>query len=205
MSTHLNHRLLRMSLFLVFGAFMLAVSGCGSERTPIAASQEQLVPNPQGPSYLVLSGEAFERAGKKIKNQGKKIRDTFSHKGGELEIVEEDKDLDAKMEIKFKVKKGALPEDAETEIEMMIFGDYASEMVIGFTPSGIVFEKDCELEIKIKGAWVDLSEEQIEALHFSSYGEVENAEIKKIDVKDDELTIKIKIPGFSRYSMGGGQ
>lgn len=223
----------RMAPIVIGFLGIVLMAGCGVDQSPMASSDEEmLAPAAEGQMFLVLTSDTAERAGKKIKNKGRKIKDHFNHKGGDLEIVEEydeddleelfgedwdddsdddsdddddwdDDDFDRNF--KFKVSKKALPKDAEVEISMEVWGNKASEIVVGFTPSGLHFEKDCELEIELGGAWVDLTEEQIDALHLSADGVTEEAEIKKLKIDDDgNLEIKIKIPGFSRYSMGGG-
>lgn len=213
---------MRWGLFAAFAFCMIAATGCSVEQTPLAAGGEDaaMATAEQGQSYIIFNPLVAEAAGKKIKNQGKKIKDNFNHRGGELVIEEEwegddddgdnrrgrrgNKEGEAKKRVGFKVKKNAIAKGEEIEIAMEIWGDYASEMVIGFTPSGYEFKEDCVLEIEIKGDWVDLTEEQIQALHISASGQVESAQILRVEVDDDELKIRIRIPGFSRYSMGGG-
>lgn len=214
----LGNKGLRWGLLCSFALYMIIVTGCGVEQAPLAAGDEQaeMAAAAPGQSFIVFNPLVAERAAKKIKNQGKKIKDKFSHKGGELVIEEEweeddegkdddgDNEGEAKKKVEFKIAKKAIPAGEDVEIAMEIWGDYASEMVIGFTPSGYQFAEDCVLEIEIEGDWVDLTEDQIQALHISANGQIESAHILKVKVDDDKLKIRIRIPGFSRYSMGGG-
>ena len=221
METHRTE--VRWGLLFSFALYMIAATGCGVEKAPLSVDGEsaEMAVAPQGQSFIVFNPLVAEAAGKKIKNEDKKIKDKFNHRGGELVIEEEMDDDDnrwsgdrrrgdrrqrgeAKKIVDFQVKKNAIARGEDVEIEMELWGDYASEMVVGFTPSGYQFQEDCVLEIEIKGDWVDLTEDQIQALHISASGQIESAQILKIKVDDDELKIRIRIPGFSRYSIGGG-
>ena len=195
---------------LLVGAALLAglvlVNGCGMDQSPMAAEEDAaLVPESKG--YLVLSfgdGE-LTPAAKKVKKHDDDVdkRATQTKKigkeGGKLKVGSKfgqggQDDLMVKLEI----PKGAL--DHKVYITMTLVGLDEGKLVLEFDPSGLEFLKDAKLTVKMGKDYVN-SLETVEAYHVSDAG-TEGTEAG-IEEYHDYFEIRVKVPGFSRYSLNG--
>jgi hypothetical protein len=73
-------------------------------------------------------------------------------------------------------------------------------VAVAFTPSGLAFRPNATLEIVLVGK-VDKKQVQ-KAYHTTGKGEVTELPIK-VRGGRKYVKIRIKVPGFSRYSLGG--
>ena len=138
---------------------------------------------------------------------------TIGPKGGKLMVGylfgdSEGDDLIAQL----RIRKGALDED--TDITMSLYEE-EGQLVLAFQPGGLVFNPDAILSLKVGEDHVGVLESLV-ALHMYADPDTptEMARIKRIVFVDDDeddddeddddyYKIMLKIPGFSRYSLGG--
>lgn len=130
------------------------------------------------------------------------ISGDFNGSGGKITVkANEDAEwMDGELKIMFEVPGGAL-ERGET-IDMTIHGSKASDLVIDFGPSGLVFKKSCTLKIDLGPSLVDINPKHIEPWHQHGDGSVDDAGILEVIFGDDgSLSVKIAVDGFSRYGI----
>ena len=137
--------------------------------------------------------------------------------GKEIEVV------DGNLKIKFRVPKDALGKGEF--IEMAVYagnvktGDRlpagtaltASNLVINFGPDGLNFKKNCTLQVTIGASMVDVPRADLVPTHWHGDGRVDQAGIRGSGVdrktgnvtleKRGNISLKIEVPGFSRYSL----
>ena len=192
-----------IGLFILF--IGLSLIGCGGERSPMAQDQSS-IPVVEGRMVLSFSPDAAQRAGKLAQEgQGRQVNAVFASQGGSMEIFEDQGTPPKKDDLR---SQFSVPEDGVTgpvEISMTVYGQSLSELLFQFTPSGLVFNSDAQLEILIGKDWVDLPLDDLVAYHEHEDGTVEYAQIVMVEDWGAETRILISIPGFSRYSMGGGE
>lgn len=144
-------------------------------------------------------GTSFWTAGRWIGPRGGKIR--IRDKGRKRD--DDGNKLREFISVDFSVPKGALDERAP--IRMAVRGYYLSQLAIGFRPSGLEFNKDAKLKIHLGRDRVDVDATTIEVTHTWVEDGVTHTETMKYDVDVNghgDAVIQIRIPGFSRYSLG---
>ena len=109
---------------------------------------------------------------------------------------------DYKYLVKFKVNNNSLTKPVD--ITMITYGKTLSELVIVFAPAGLDFLIDAELYIKLGNNRVDLNVDTLKVNHEHHDGTVEDATITEIRKNDTNVELFVTVPGFSRYSLGGG-
>lgn len=110
------------------------------------------------------------------------------------------------IEVRFKVPKGAVME--EVDIAMTILGDDMASLIIAFEPQGLMFDELAVLKLKIGGDLYEQLPDDLIVNHIykneAGYEIEEELDILKLKEKKSSLEIWFYVPGFSRYSMGGG-
>ena len=113
-------------------------------------------------------------------------------------------DKDGYIFTKFEIQAGALDED--TQIDMTVSGTSLDDLVVAFAPAGLTFNIPAQLTIKVAVNKVEVLPESFMVKHIHGDGTVEEAVVGKYGLERSGLYYKfvIEVPGFSRYSMGGG-
>lgn len=196
--TSLAHRRISSRLLALSAMAMLALfSGCSTDMAPTASA-----PSPEGPIYLAFSPEAARRAAKlaTVPASGLTVSQTISTSGGKLTVS----DLNAKgqkddLEVTLAVPRGGLAQP--TLIAMTVYGNRASDLVVAFEPSGLVFLKAAELKVLLGYDRVDITLSQLQAYHVSADGTVSVAKILSIKPGVSAVEVRIEVPGFSIYGL----
>ena len=170
-------------------ALIVLVGGCGVDQSPVASVTEE-------------EGTALEPAAKRIivkKGDKKKISKRIGRKGGKLVIKVDERGDDDDLKVEFIVPKKALNE--KVKITMTVHGETLDDLVIEFAPGGLVFEKPTKLKIYLGEERVSVPLERVKIVHHYGDGSSEVVPLRIRNHKKKDI-ITIKIPGFSRYSMG---
>lgn len=200
----------------LFVAALLAF-GCGGEQGPTASQGVALESSSQERSFLAFAPEGRVRAAKlaiaptDAAVEGRTVSAVFMpDENGVLRIAEEldiasNSDLAVSpnnyLAARFNVRKGALEEPVL--ITMTVYGESLSDMVVAFQPAGLEFLEMAVLRLALGGAKVDLPLYDLHAWHIYNDGTVEEVGFSILD-EPNGILFKIDVPGFSRYSMGGG-
>ena len=129
----------------------------------------------------------------------------FDANGGQFEILvpqgPNDKD---DIYARFTVPAGALTE--AVEITMTVHGTSHEDLVIEFAPGGLEFLIDAELDLWLGADIVAYYYTSLVIWHVHDDGTSEETYPLSISQQGRNSTVKYKvaIPGFSRYSTGGG-
>lgn len=144
--------------------------------------------------------KADERAFERSRIQG----DYIGPKGGIITVGHEfGPGASDDLVVDFVVPERAL--DEPTRIKVTLHGDRLENLAIEFAPAGLVFNTPAELWIKIGKGRVHSSDlEDLLILHQYEDGKVEEYGVE-VDEEEEKYWLLIKVPGFSRYSMGGGE
>ncbi|MBI2950610.1 hypothetical protein HYY27_00875 [bacterium] len=197
---------------LVVSAGTALLSGCGGlERHPLAphpvTGLQETGPSLSGhPVYLTLSRGAPLRAAKRV--TGSEVY-TQSASGwfspgrdGELRVGFPRYADPGQVQVKratFEVEEGSV--GRRVEISMTAFSGTALEDVrIEFEPSGLAFSPPATLTLVLRG---ELDPGEVNVYH------TEGSTVTRVsaDFEDGEktLTVVVKVPGFSTYSLGGDE
>ncbi len=198
---------LKNSSWLLVAA-LLAV-GCGREEAPLASQGTAIRTDTQGQTFLAFAPAGRARAAKLAQSPadagaaGRTVAAIFSpDENGDLSINEENgpskKD---DIGVKFSVRKGALEEPVL--ITMRLYGEDLGDMVVAFQPAGLEFLEMAELYLAVGDERVDLPLYDLHAWHIYDDGAIKEVSFRIID-ENNGILFKIDVPGFSRYSMGGG-
>ena len=191
----------RFGLTFCILALAAFATGCGMDQSPMASGVEEegTALESEGKTYLTLSSGALEPAGKRVKiakGDEKTVSKLIGRAGGVLVVKMDKVGNEDDLLVKFIVPKKALNE--KVKITMAVYGETLDDLVIEFAPAGLVFEKPAKLKIyKRPGVRLGV----VEAMHHYEDDSSEVAELKVGEEKSHGV-ITIKIPGFSRYSMG---
>jgi len=176
---------------MLMGLFL--ATGCGVDHSPMAQDTQ----NGEGQTLLTFSSP--QGAAKQLAGASETLvaSGVIGSKGGKLEVEDKGK-RGGKDDLKvtFSVPGKALEKDVK--ITMRVSGRYLSELMVAFEPSGLVFLKDAKLKIKLGKDLIDLDMKKMTGEHHYEDGHSEEAELKI-----DRGNITVRIPGFSRYSLGG--
>lgn len=182
--------------------------GCGNQNSPVTANNEPTITHDEeGRTYITLSSEATRTAAKiASSDDGRSVTKVFDEDGGKFKIDEEgdeNTDLDD-LEIQFRIPDNAL--DGDVEITMTVYGYTLETLVIAFEPAGLIFNIPAELEIEIGHDLCAADEDEAEEMfgqHQYADGSVDEIDAELLK-KNQEYEFYLQVPGFSRYSMGGG-
>lgn len=196
-----------LSIVLLTMLFVVLVTGCGTDRSPVATgNQAEVVQAEDGRAFLAFSTAGVRRAARiaTLPAEGVTVSGLIDLEGGTLSVDDANgggtKD---DVHIDFTVAAGAL--SAPQTITMTVYGNSLEELIVAFDPGGLVFLLDAELDIRMGKDLVSTSVEQIRAWHEYADGSGEDATITEAYSSGNTVRVKVAVPGFSRYSMGGGE
>lgn len=192
-------------LTLLVAATVLILPGCGTGHSPVASTdiQPQII-EADGRSLLSFGAAGAQRAAKiaTIPTEGVTVSDLFGLTGGTIQVKDDNgngpKD---DLRVTFTVPDNAL--NLPTNITMTVYGNTLEDLVVEFQPSGLVFLQDAELDLRFGTDLVSTPFNQIVVWHEYSDGTVVPATFSKYN-SGNIIRLKIDIPGFSKYSSGGG-
>jgi len=119
-------------------------------------------------------------------------------KGGTVTLkVSMDKSSGTKSEVKLDIPKGAF--EGTEDISISIFPD---SPVVEFSPHGLIFEKELELDVKLENFWFG-EEDQLDFVYLGE-NENEPVEYESLSYNYNKNYIKVKkamIGHFSRYGF----
>ncbi len=141
-------------------------------------------------------------AGKQIAPR-RAVRD-IGPQGGNIRVIsDEEAGQPDYWKVRLRVPEDAL--DATTPISIRVYGRTLSDMIVEFGPAGLVFNTEAILIIQVGSNRTDLAIEQLETMnHTYSDGTSEPLDVQSVETADGVTTIKVRIPGFSRYSIWKG-
>ncbi|MBT4101737.1 MAG: hypothetical protein HN559_05845 [Gemmatimonadetes bacterium] len=195
--------------FVGFAAILLSLAlfGCAERPAgPESNTQHSLITfgRTDGSSAKVLA----------LPGTGRVTSGLFDKAGGSLKIgVEIDhpatgvalaKAEAANITVGFSVPEGAL--FTTEKITMTVFGDGLPGLAVGFAPGGLEFVEAATLRIRIDRSLVDErileKDGSILGFHHHDDGTIEEADIVKSGFDGNSYIVVIRVPGFSRYSLG---
>jgi len=202
-------RLNRFWLFTGFLGLALLLAGCGADRSPVASDVESV--QPEGQSYIVFGADRAAKVAEATVSMS--TSGTFyPNQWGSIGVsdwswgaADEDGSIIVKR-LWFAVEWGAI--ERQVDISLTAFwGDELGDVSVAFTPSGLDFNPPATLEIALHGP---LTDDMFAggAYHVDANGNATQAEfeIRKelTDGNNSEWVVVIKVPGFSRNALGGG-
>ena len=210
-----------MKRLLTLASALLAAAtltiGCGTENSPVSSNEDVVTNNAHGRSFITFSAEAMRRAGKMnaIPAEGRTVSAVFTQVGGVLQLAEPNTAASTDdNEVLFQVMPNSLPivasdnfssTDANTSvlITMTVYGNTLADMIIEFDPDGLTFDPVALLNLHLGHDLVNMALEEMVIWHIHDDGNVEEA-FFTLRTDDINVYITIEVPGFSRYSPGGG-
>lgn len=198
------HRLVQKSALLIWvlGVVVLA-SGCGKTLSPVAPQPATV--DQGGVSYLPFSPQAAQRAAKlaTLPSAGLTTSQIFSIWGDHFTLTDlNGPGVTDDLQVTFSVPSGGLT--SPLLISMTVTGNTASDLVMAFTPSGLLFQGKAELKVTLGNDRLDIPLQQITAYHAYDNGTVVDAKILSRTAGNGTSEICIEVPGFSRYGMSNG-
>jgi hypothetical protein len=100
--------------------------------------------------------------------------------------------------------KSSAAEVDEVLITMDVSGTTLSQLVMAFQPAGLVFDPWAHINLSVGRDLIDLPLTDLVAWHIYDDGTAEQVPFSIVDNNPYHIQIFIKVPGFSRYGMGGG-
>lgn len=195
------HRLTQKSALLFSVLSMLVLAwGCGDAPSPVAPQSAAVEPGRV--SYLAFSPQAAQRAAKlaSVPSTGLTASQIFSIWGDHFTITDlNGSGVTDDLKVTFSVPSGGLT--SPLLITMTVYGNKASDLVMAFDPSGLLFLGSAELKIVLGDDKLDIPLSQIKAYHAYDNGTVVNANILSRVDGDGTSEIRIEVPGFSRYGL----
>ena len=208
----MNKHLLKPILLATLTAALL-LGGCGTDRSPLAAgNQPEVIQAADGRTLLAFSPGALARAAKSGNPHKMDTPRTVSelikvNKGGEIVVQENMNDGGPHNDFKIALQVGQKTVAEDVVITMTVHGSTLEDLVVAFDPGGFEFLKPAKLIISVgKDRYTEIPEGVV-VRHEYGDSTVEDITLYKLLVQKDggRITIKVDIPGFSRYSMGGGE
>ena len=199
-------RINRYSRLVLAAAGLWLLSGCGTDHTPTASTPGATQPSSRMGYISFAAGPGAHGAAKIAYDLiGPALRETktITPNGGSVRLVENGgSGGEDNLKAELNVSAGALNQD--TDITMALQGSTLADILIGFAPDGLVFNTPAELWLKVGPALVDLPTETMVALHTDSNGVTQEVPILQLFERDGATWVVIQVPGFSVYSLGGG-
>jgi hypothetical protein len=205
----------------IWVAVVALLGGCAVDQAPLAPEEEAQVAASENSRFLLaFSPEAAQRAAKltALPPDGRSVAELFDATGGTLEVSEANAPgLGDDLLVRFWVPEGALAEGVDptsttsaiadpadgVQITMAVYGNALSELIVDFGPDGLLFDPNSWLSLALGWDLVDMPTEKLVVWHIHDNGMIEQAEAIVYST-DRGLKIHVVVPGFSRYSMGGG-
>lgn len=182
--------LLRWTKTLPFLVLLALAAGCGSSDSPLASNQDQSEFQP-----------ALAPAAKlPLPTGGISVSGLIGILGGTLTVTDyNDPGPEDDIIIDFNVDSGALT--ALTTITMTVLEDTTSgDLIMDFSPNGLSFSTDAEIDIRVGEDLVELDVDDITAWHEHD-NTVDDAVITSRSHSNSIVRVKVEVPGFSRYGM----
>ena len=179
---------------------VLAV-GCGVDRSPMAVSDETAAPAAE----RIKSGGLYASVETTVEatytTDNRTATGLFGLEGGNLTVVDKNgKGKKDDIEVALMVPAGVLTD--YMPIAMTVYGEDLNSLIVEFAPAGFVFNQAVDLRIDLGNDLAPNSDvNKITPYHTYADGSVEDMEIYHINRSFYALSIYIKIPGFSRYSL----
>jgi hypothetical protein len=191
--------------------------GCGTENIPVSSNEDTVTNNANGRSFFTFSRDAAQRAGKISAHaeKGRTVSAVFTQVGGTLHLAELNSAVATDdLEVIFEVMPNSLPvvvsdnfspTDANSNvlITMTVYGHTLEDMVIEFEPDGLIFDPVAMMNLQLGHDLVNTPLKEIVIWHIHGDGSVEEA-VFTVHADDINVYLTIEVPGFSRYSNGGG-
>jgi len=194
-----------MCLTLLLAVVALLV-GCGADYSPVAPDETALTQAADSRLLLAFSPQASQRVAKLAQDpKARTSSELIGAKGGTVYIKDENgKGTKDNLVAILKVPADALV--ADELITMTVYGDKLSDLVVEFAPGGLEFLSPATLVLRLGLKLVDVSLHQaVQIKHIYHDGTVEDVEvIFAAEKRDGRIRMKVKVPGFSRYALGGG-
>lgn len=211
----LKHCIITRAVFtaLALGGTVLLVGCGGLNQQPLApgatALQGGKAASNDSPAYIFFSqasdpSKVGVRAAKPAAANALSATGLFSpRKDGKLEVKLDDRDDGNGVHVQkstFEVRKGSI--DREVEISMTVYsGSNLEDIGVAFTPSGLTFNPPATLTLALQG---DVKKKDLEGL--KAY-HIHDSTVTQIPIHissrgKDGLTITLRVPGFSTYSLG---
>ena len=213
---HIMNKHLLKPILLATLTTALLLGGCGTDRSPVAAgNQPTIVQTEDGRTLLAFSPAALQRAAKIATTGNPHKADTPRTVSGLIKVnpggaivVQEDMDNGGPhndFRIALEVGRNQVAENVV--ITMTVYGSTLEDLVVGFDPGGFAFVKPAKLSITVGKERYTAIPEGVTVQHEYSDGTVEAITVTHLLVQKDggRINIKLDVPGFSRYSMGGGE
>lgn len=210
-----RHNRFIVAVFVALAAAGIAlISGCADLIPPPLAPQQTAAgqavdgkhSSSSGPFTIAFLPQTLPRVAKKAMVDGLQIKTVsgwFSpDKTGKLAVSFKTYADGNQVQVKqatFEVETGAI--GAAHEITMTVFSGYTlADVAVQFSPSELTFDPPATLTLVLWGAEIDPAE--IQAYHISG-GTVESISVEVDESGKKKVTVKIKVPGFSIYSLSG--
>ena len=205
----------RVLLLALAAPGVLLLNGCGGfSQQPLAPTVGVAGPRATGqagpgPGYFTISFSpgglaAKPAAGVRIYS-GTDSGWFYRHRDGRLSVDFREYAREDQVQVKkatFEVAKGSI--DSKVEITMTVYsGSSLADIQVQFNPSGLGFDPSATLTLELKG---DLDAEDLDGL--KAY-HIEGSKVTEISVQVSpegrkRLELILKVPGFSRYTLGDG-
>lgn len=198
-------RINRYSRLVLAAAGLWMLVGCGVDPSPTASTPGATQPS-SGKTYLSFAAGPGQGAAKVAHTADAPTlfaTETITPQGGSVRVVDrgDGGNLDNVRAV-LAVPAGALNQD--TTITMSLQGETLSDIAIGFEPSGLVFNTPAALQLKVGDGVVDLPLDTMVALVTEADGTSAQVPILELRQIEGATWIVIQVPGFSVYSLGGG-
>jgi hypothetical protein len=182
---------------------LLAIAGCSTDSSPTASIDAEGIEATAPTAVFSLgygAGPAAKSMGADVATGDRGARHARKGIGprGGMVIVREGRGAD-KLNVTLLVPARSV---RETEIDMVVSGDRLSNLSIAFAPGGLEFVRKATLRIRLGRNRVDSDVRTIPVVHTSSTGEVTTHHVRVNHKSNGDVVINIRIPGFSRYSLG---
>ncbi len=203
MSANRTHLMQIKARFLPVLSMLALAWGCGDVPSPIAP--QPVAVDEGGVSYLAFSPEAAQRAAKlaTVPSTGLTVSQLFSIWGDHFTLADlNGAGVTDDLKVTFSVPSGGLT--SPLLITMTVYGNQASDLVMAFDPSGLLFLGSAELKVVLGDDKLDIPLSQIKAYHAYDNGTVVDATILSRVDGDGTSELRIEVPGFSRYGLSNG-
>ena len=188
----------RFGLIFCLLALVAFAAGCGVDQSPVASQDEAVTLSEAPAGLLVFSTGEPERAAKVAEGPKRTGIKMVGQWGGIVYVYDNGEEGGQDdVQALFVVPWKAL--DEKVEISVSLQGDVLSNLVVEFGPSGLEFKKPAYLWVKVGADKMDA--DGVRVMHISKDGSEEISTYLKKG-RDGNYYIVLKVPGFSRYSMG---
>ena len=188
-------------LFAILAGLALMI-GCGLGQTPLAPDQEAAITEAvqpliraAKPTKKTATG-AVKATTKTISGGGRSMTVKFRKYGAKTDVIVK--------EVRFTVAPNSIVGGGTHDITMTVYsGTTLDDVNVVFEPSGLQFDEPADLRIKLGGPANAGNVQQAQHIHGNG------AYVESVSTETDKngnsyLVVELKVPGFSRYSLGIG-